>query len=148
MRRFTEDFFIEMERALKTVQNALPQVLDSEEKKEQARAVLVEKYDNGIINNMVEFRQLAKVARAKNVEVDTSTAATALKKLFTVPQYSIQQAYNDTVSSAYLERDISTRISGLIGLLEDINPKDLDEEVILGLQRLATLVAVLVRGRA
>src|SRR5947209_11615125 len=97
---------------------------------------------------MVEFRQLAKVARAKNVEADTSTAANALKKLFTAPQYSIQQAYNDTVSSAYLERNISTRVAGLIELLEGINPKDLDEEAIQDLQRLATLVAVLVRGRS
>ncbi|MEO7418828.1 MAG: ParB/RepB/Spo0J family partition protein [Thermoanaerobaculia bacterium] len=148
MRRFTEDFFIEMERALKTVQNALPQVLDSEEKKEQARAALVEKYDKGVIGNMVEFRQLAKVARAKNVEVDTSMAATALKKLFTAPRYSIKQAYDDTVSSAYLERDISTRVSGLIELLEDLNPNDLDDDAILGLRRLATLVAALIRGRA
>lgn len=148
LRRFTEDFFIEMERALKTVQNALPQVLDTEEKKEQARAALVDKYDRGVISNMVEFRQLAKVARAKNVEVDTSQAATALKRLFTAPRYSIQQAYDDTVSSAYLERDIATRVSGLIDLLEGINPKDLDEEAIRGLRRLATIVTGLVRGRA
>ena len=146
-RRFTEDFFIEMERALKTIQNALPQVLDTEEKKEQARAALVDKYDKGVINNMVEFRQLAKVARAKNVAADPSQAASALRKVFTAPRYSIQQAYDDTVSSAYLERDITTRVSGLIELLEEVNPKDLDEEAILGLQRLATLVAGLVRGR-
>lgn len=148
LRRFTEDFFIEMERALKTIQNALPQVLDTEEKKEQARAALVDKYDRGVISNMVEFRQLAKVARAKNVEVDTSQAATALKRLFTAPRYSIQQAYDDTVSSAYLERDIATRVSGLIELLEGINPKDLDEEALRGLRRLATIVTGLVRGRA
>lgn len=110
--KLTEDFFIEMERALKTVERAMPEVLNGIGK-ERARENLIEKYTKGTISNIVHLRQLARIARAERVAADMDRAASALKSALTRNSVSIEKAYADSVGFAYAERDVVTRATSL-----------------------------------
>jgi ParB family chromosome partitioning protein len=50
--KITEDLFIEMERALRTVERAMPEVIPD---KDAARKVLLDKFKKGIIDNRVAY---------------------------------------------------------------------------------------------
>ena len=139
----TEDFFIEMERALKTVENAMPDVIP---KKDDVRQVLIQKFKDKVIDNRVHFRQIAKIARADNVEADRAAAERALHRLFEKNKYSIERAYQDSVSEAYSERDLLTRVNSLIDQLEDYDVEALDDEVRGALRELVRRAKVLLEG--
>lgn len=124
--KITEDLFIEMERALKTVERAMPNVISN---KDVVRRVLLKKYKKGIINNRVHFRDMAKIARAENVGYDTGAAAKELHRLFTDNDYSIEQAFQNSVGEAYKERDVGSRVSTLLNLLEEMEPDELDDDL-------------------
>jgi ParB/RepB/Spo0J family partition protein len=139
----TEDFFIEMERALKTVENAMPGVIP---KKDDVRQVLIQKFKDKVIDNRVHFRQIAKIARADNIEADRAAAERALHRLFQKNKYSIERAYQDSVSEAYSERDLLTRVNSLIDQLEDYDVEALDDEVRRALRELVRKAKVLLGG--
>ena len=121
--KLTEDFFIEMERALTTVERAIPSVIRN---RDNVRRILIKKYKAGVITNKTHFRDLAKIARAERVGFDINEAADELVKVFQDNKYSIEQAYVASVGEAYNERDVSTRIATLITLLEAINASEID----------------------
>lgn len=123
--KVTEDLFIEMERSLTTVERAMPGLIDD---RDRVRHVLLEKYKGGVIDNRVHFRNVAKIARAKNVGANVNKAAAVLTKLFQKNNYSIDRAYADSVSTAYSERDIVTRINGLAESLEGIDFDELEDD--------------------
>jgi ParB family chromosome partitioning protein len=124
--RVTEDLFIELERALTTVERAMP---DAIPQRDFVRRVLLKKYKSGIIKNRVDFRNVAKIARAQNVGYDTKAASTQLKKLFQDNRYSIEEAYANSVGEAYKERDVGSRVTFLLALLDEIKPEDIDDEL-------------------
>ena len=121
---FTEDFFIEMERALTTVERAMPDVLS---KRDEVRQVLIKKFRDEVIDNRVHFRQIAKIARAENVKADPEVAKRALRKLFSKNKYSIEQAFEDSVSGLYSERDVLIRLNGLIERLRSLEVDSVDD---------------------
>ena len=143
--KLTEDFFIEMERSLKTVERNIPEVV-AKFGKEAIRERLISKYKSGTITNRVDFRQIAKIARAENVAVDKQRAANALTELFKDNKYSIQKAFEDSVGSAYEERDLLTRISGLEQQLTTASAEALDNEVIEALTDLRDALNKLLEG--
>jgi ParB/RepB/Spo0J family partition protein len=141
--KFTEDLFIEMERALTTVQRAIPEVIPD---REAVRRILLKKFTSGIINNRVLFRQVGKIARAEKVGVDRLLAARELTKLFADNSYKIEQAFSNSVGEAYVERDLGTRIEGLLSLLNEVDADDLEGEVVNKLNSLIERVSSLLRG--
>ncbi len=134
--RLTEDFFIEMERALTTVERAMPDVIDD---KNKVRRVLVQKFRTDVIANRTHFRDVAKIARAARVKANVPAAKKALSRLFTSNDYSIAQAYEHTVAGAYTEKDIAVRLDGLLQRLKQLHPEDIDVEL---RKRLRALVSV------
>lgn len=124
--KVTEDLFIELERALTTVERAMPNAIPQ---RDSVRRILLKKYKSGIIRNRVDFRNVAKIARAQNVGYDPNAAATQLKKLFQDNRYSIDEAYANSVGEAYKERDVGSRVTSLLTLLDEIKPEDIDEEL-------------------
>lgn len=124
--KITEDFFIEMERALKTVERSMPELLKA---KNNVRDALLKKYQNGIIKNIVHFRQVAKIARAERVAANKTQAREVLGRLFQDNDYSIDDAFKGSVSEAYIGRDIKTRIHGLLERLDQISATDVDDEM-------------------
>jgi ParB family chromosome partitioning protein len=125
-----EDFFIEMEKSLKTVARAMPGVIRN---MNTARDTLLAKYQQKIIPSNIEFRKVGKIARAAAVGsklgADPVIAERAVRRLLTDPTYSIAEAWTDTVSDAYAERDIVTRIDFILARLGDINVTDVDPEL-------------------
>jgi ParB/RepB/Spo0J family partition protein len=112
--KISEDFYIEMEKALVTVSRSMPDIIPDEQVKENARQTLLYKYSNGIIKNLVDLRKIGKIARAGNVKADVGLAKSEMYKLLNVTEYTIEQAFQSSVSEAYLERDISTTVESLL----------------------------------
>jgi ParB family chromosome partitioning protein len=140
--KLTEDFFIEMERSLKTVQRSMPDIIED---KNEVRDVLIEKYKNNVIKDITDFRYLPKIAKASNVRSDEIVAGNSIRRLFRVNSYSIEQAYEETVSDAYSERNIVTRVDQLLHQLDEVDPKRLDDVVIEAIHRLANRLAEILR---
>jgi ParB family chromosome partitioning protein len=135
--RITEDLFIEMERALTTVERAMPDMIPN---KDKIRRILINKYKSGTIGNKVHFRQIAKIARAEKVGFDTNVARRELERVFSQNDYSIEQAYLNSVGELYKERDVNSRIATLLELLEQIDPAELEPELKQKLAELAMRV--------
>jgi ParB family transcriptional regulator, chromosome partitioning protein len=140
LQKVTEDLFIEMERSLTTVERAMPETIPDREK---VRRVLLAKYKAGIINNRVHFRNVARIARADRVGYDPKKAAKELNKLFQPNDYSIEQAYLNSVGEAYKERDIGTRIDSLMTLIDEMDAEDFDDDVKAKLEALGQRIAAL-----
>ncbi len=141
--KITEDLFIEMERALKTVERAMPEVIRD---KNAVREVLLDKYRRGVIDNRVHFRHIAKIARAQVVDYDVEAAAGQLTKLFTRNDYSIEDAYTASVGDAYKERDVGTRVSSLLSLLDEIEPNEIDSDLRKSLVSLQRKISEILEG--
>lgn len=142
--KLSEDFFIEMERALKTVERSIPDVIKD---KNKVRDVLISKYKKDVIPDMTDLRQVGKIARADKVAADTGKAREALTKLFRPNSYSPQKAYEESVIDAYEERDLLTRIDSLLERLQNITAAKLDADLRRALERLVARVAELL-GRS
>jgi len=112
--KLTEDFFIEMERSLKTVERNMPGLIEN---KDRVRDILIKKYKNEVINNVLSLRKLPKIAKAEKVSADTRRAADALRQVFQDNDYSIDRAFENSVSDAYLEQDLQSKIRFLMDKL-------------------------------
>jgi ParB family transcriptional regulator, chromosome partitioning protein len=131
--KLTEDFFIEMERALRTVERSMPSAMPD---KDTARKILIKKFKAGVIDSRIHFRNISKIARAEAVKCDPEQAAQELEKLFTDNRYSIEEAFLNSVGEAYAERDVGTRVTTLLNLLDQIEADELDAEVKAKLEQL------------
>lgn len=143
--KLTEDMFIEMERSLKRVDNVLPDVIQN---KDKVRHVLIEKYKAGVIENVVDFRLIAKMASATKVAEDkTKDAEKALSKLFQSNNYSARTAFQDSVSDVYFEKDFLMRVNSVSHKLDDLESEDLDEAMRSALKDLALKIKQLLEER-
>ena len=142
--KLTEDFFIEMEKSLTTVQRALPELMPN---KNKVRNVLIKKYRRGTISNLVDLRKVGKIARAEKVNADPKVARVALSKLFTANDYGVEQAYRESVAVAYSERDLLSRVRSLTEMLDDLTPNEIDDGAAVALKRLCERVTKLLRAR-
>jgi ParB family chromosome partitioning protein len=140
--RYTEDLFIELERALTTVERAMPDVIPD---RDRTRRVLLRKFKNNIINNRVLFRLVGKIARARIVGADVNVAKKQLQKLFEDNNYKIEQAFENSVGAEYAERDIATRIDSLLSLLDDLDIDELEDAVKDQLQELVQRIRSMLR---
>lgn len=111
--RLSEDLFIEMEKALKTVQKRFPRYTNNIE---EVRDTLVEKYRIGIINSVTEFRFLAKIGTAiDNIEVREDVAARSLDRIFERNSIGIKREYERRFELQYDEKKAVRQME----LLED-----------------------------
>jgi ParB family chromosome partitioning protein len=139
----SEDFFIEMEKALKTVSRRMPEVIPDID---AARRVLIKKYRAHTIGNIVHFRELGKIARARTVEADEKGARDVLVTLFKDNNYSIEDAYAESVSEAYREKDIVARAASLSEKLMQFQPDEIDDELREELESLREVIDRLLDG--
>ncbi|HMO05105.1 MAG TPA: ParB/RepB/Spo0J family partition protein [Kiritimatiellia bacterium] len=139
----SEDFFIEMEKSLKTVERAMPDILPD---KDKARQALLKKYKEGVIANIVDLRKVGKIARAITVNADPVEAQEAIRRLLTEPNYSINDAWTETVSEAYAERDIVTGIDRLLSKLDEVEADELDDDVREKLEELVRRAQAVLEG--
>ena len=137
--KLSEDFFIEMERSLKTITKRFPEYhghLDD------IRETLVNKYRDGTITAVTDFRQLSKIATAiDNLSVDKTTAKKSLDKIFdALDETGIRQSYEDTVGFGYDELKASRSVQALTVFIDQIiktgQEESLDDTFIIEARKL------------
>lgn len=134
--RITADFFVEVNKSKRVVHNYVPAVFDNVSEEDYVEAML-DKYEHRVVNNVVSFRDISKIARAELAGEDPERVAPVLVRLVEERDYSIEDAYADTVRFAYETRDISTRTAGLRERLRSFSPgRKLPDEVRKDLQTL------------
>jgi ParB family chromosome partitioning protein len=82
LQKLSEDFFIEMERALKAVYNRIPSAIDD---MDDARDALITKFRRKIIKNITDFRKVSKIATSiGNLGIKEVKARAALRMIFDI----------------------------------------------------------------
>lgn len=110
--RIKADLFIEIYKSLHVVERHAPEALRGISKPQYIES-MVQKYIDGVIDNVVAYREVSKIARAELAGVDKQETIPALVKLVKTKNYSIKDAYRDTVEAAYERRDLLTRLQGI-----------------------------------
>lgn len=137
--RLSEDFFIEMEKALKTVTRRIdiyqPRI-------DEIRDTLVDKFKSNVISAVTDFRQLSKIATAvEGLGIARRTALRALDRVFDPNKnVGIREAYSSTVEFEYGEKRASRYVSSLAEFLDGVSAEqkedELDEELLASLRDL------------
>lgn len=129
--RLSEDFFIEMERAIRTIVNRIPSAVSNIDK---VRAVLIEKYRTRKIDNVTDFRKLSKIATSvKGLGVDEFVAETAIKQIFSSKGPGIAEIFEEQFGYRYDEKKIGRQVEALTNYLESIDEDSVDELDSIGL---------------
>ena len=117
--KLSEDFFIEMERSLKAVTKRMPEYT---ERLDPIRETLIDKFRDGTINAVTDFRQLSKIATAiDGLGIAHRTAKRSLDRVFDADdETSIREAYEDTVGFEYDEQRASQRVQSLTEFFDEI----------------------------
>ena len=120
--KYKADLFIEINKSMHAVQRYTPEVFKAVTTNDYVSA-LVEKYGQGIISNVIEFRNVSRIARAERAGADKRGSTPALLKLVRNKNYSIKKAYEDTVEMSYRQRDLSTRAEALADRLSQMKSR-------------------------
>lgn len=136
--KLSEDFFIEMERSLKTVTKNFPKF---SEDINEIRNTLIDKYRAGTINAVTDFRQLAKIATSvNNLEMDENTINNALENIFTPNNINIKDTFRQTVEFEYNEQNAYKQLTFLLEYVEEVSQDNqitnLDDEFMGDLENL------------
>ena len=143
--KLTEDFFIEMETSLKTVKRNFPELLADAD---LVRDNLINKYRKGIIKNLVDFRQIGKLATAhKNVSFEPAKSTKALERIFADNQTSIVDVFNTTVGELYTEKKLISSLDNITIQIENLTEAEKkDKEIIDYLYRLKETINKILDG--
>lgn len=138
--KLTEDFFIEMESALKTVKRNFPKIL--KDNLDDVRDTLIGKYKNGTIKNIVDFRKVAKLATSpKNVGYQYEEAASALTKIFKDDIVGIEEVFNSTVSVLYDEKRLISNFNNVLYYVQHLSDEERnDEDIKQALREIKTAI--------
>jgi len=123
--KFSEDFFIEMMKAIRAMENHVPQIIKTFSKL-KIMDTFVNKYENGVITNIVKFRNVSKIARSEKAGISKDKSLPILTKLIRDPKYSIEDAFRDSVADAYESRSLKRDVESLIIRLGQLKKVKLD----------------------
>ncbi|MBO6559269.1 MAG: ParB/RepB/Spo0J family partition protein [Nisaea sp.] len=143
LQRISEDFFIEMERALKTVQKRVPSAVEN---LNVARDALIQKFRDGVINNIADFRKLSKIATSiDNVGVKESKAKSAIDDIFNMNlKVSIHDVWVEQFEMRYDERKINLSVDSIYeyldAALESDEVRGIGDDLILRLNKLKNII--------
>lgn len=109
---FTADLFIEIKKALRAVERHTPEVFDKVSPR-KFFDIMFYKYTHDIENNVVNFRDIGKIARAKKTGKTKADVVPIIVKLVQKPTYSVEDAFTDSVKADYDFADLATKTSRL-----------------------------------
>lgn len=110
--RLRADLFIEIYKSLHAIERYMPEVMAVTTRAKYID-IMVQKYLAKVIDNVVHFREVSKIARAERAGVNRDEAIPALIRLIQDKEYSIRDAFRDTVENAYARRDLVTRLGSI-----------------------------------
>jgi len=114
--RIKADLFIEVYKSMHAVERYVPAVFEQVTKAAYVDS-MVKKYVAGVVDNVVAFREVSKIARAERAGVESEKATPTIVKLVKDREYSVDQAYEDTVQAAYEQRDLLSKLHGITAKL-------------------------------
>ena len=123
--KFTEDLFLEIRKSIKAIENYLPELLN-EFPPNKILDVFYKKYEQGIEVNRVRFRDISKIARGQLVGIPRTKCLATIKRYLKDFDYSIEEAFNDSVADAYSERTTERKLFDIIQFLK--NTKSIAED--------------------
>jgi ParB family chromosome partitioning protein len=150
LQTLSEDFFIEMERALKTVRSRVPAaILDIN----QTRDILIKKFRSGIINNITDFRKLSKMATSvNNLSVPERQARAVIRDIFSDNKSGISVLYAQHFETGYDHRKIGINVDSILNFInsqiEEGADEDFDDEFLQKLNELSQALRRFLRNRA
>lgn len=126
--KLSEDFFIEMEKSLKTVVRRIP---DYQEKIDDIREALIEKFRSGAISAVTDFRSLAKIATSvDNLGVAQGQAKQALDRVFDRnSDVGIKDVYEDKFEFQYDEKRAISHINYLLDFFSEYDFEGVRSEI-------------------
>ena len=134
--RVTADLFVEITKSCNVIEKYTPEVYKKVKRKDYVDA-MVNKYIGGVVKNVVSFRNVSKIARAERTGVRKSIVVPILVKLASDPLYDIDTAFKHSVEINYQQRDLNTKVVGLlIQLREYRSSKQLSSDLIKSLKSL------------
>jgi ParB family transcriptional regulator, chromosome partitioning protein len=110
--RIKVDLFIEIYKSLHVIERYAPEVFNEISTEKYVEA-MVDKYVSGVVDNVVSFREVSKIARAERAGVNKEEALPVILKLVKQNDYSIKDAFQDTVQAAYELRDLAGKARAL-----------------------------------
>lgn len=125
--KVTADVFIEVYKSMHTIERHSPEVFEKV-KKDQYVDSMVGKYINGVIDNVVDYRDIGKIARGENKGADKKNSTRAIVKLVTDNTYNVKDAFKNTVESSYKKHDLILEIKSISKLLKDYSCQGIDKE--------------------
>jgi ParB/RepB/Spo0J family partition protein len=120
--RIKVDLFLEVYKSLHAIERHAPEVFEVITTDDYVRS-MVDKYVDGVVDNVVSYRDVSKIARAELAGADKVEAVPVIVRLVEEKKYSIQQAFEDTVQRAYEQRDLLTRLTSLTDKLATFKTK-------------------------
>ncbi|PHK05888.1 hypothetical protein VF10_37795 [Nostoc linckia z13] len=110
--KLSEDFFIEMERSLKTVYSRLSDALPPID---TARDALIDKFRAGKIKAVTDFRMLSKIATSiENLDVREGKAAQAIREILDRrTRAGISEVYAEHFEVRYDERKVRLNVDSI-----------------------------------
>lgn len=108
----TADLFVEIIKSRNVIERYIPEVFDEVTPRKYLDA-MVAKYRAKIIPSVTAFRSVSKIARAERAGESPQEAAPVIVQLVTDPQFTIDEAYEQTVKRAYQYRDLTTQADKL-----------------------------------
>ena len=145
--RITADLFLEIYKSLHAIERYTPEVFDHFTGAEYVDA-MVGKYRNEVIDSVVKFRDVSRIARAERAGVSRENAIPVVVKLVKSKTYSIDQAYRDTVEAAYEQRNLISKLQAITEQLSGLRgTMKLAGELLTALHALSEQVKRLLGGR-
>jgi ParB family transcriptional regulator, chromosome partitioning protein len=136
--RVKADLFIEIYKSMHAVERYVPTVFEQVTKTAYVDS-LVKKYVAGVVDNVVAFREVSKIARAERAGVEREKATPTIVRLIKEKDYTVRQAYEDTVQAAYEQRDMLNKLRAITAKLALYKSgKNLGIEIRDALQQLRT----------
>jgi ParB family chromosome partitioning protein len=108
----TADLFVEINKSKRAIDRYVPEVFGVVSRSQYVDS-MVRKYRAGVVRNVVQYRDISKIARVQRTGGDPEDVIPVLVDLATVPDYTIDDAYAETVKASYERRDVITRATAL-----------------------------------
>lgn len=126
--KYTEDLFLEIKKSINTIDKYLPEISNKYNNRKLLDIFFI-KYHKGIETNRVKFRDISKIARGENLGISKDKIIKILEKYFRVLDYTIEEAFQDSVADAYTERTTEKKVYDIIIALKDMDVLGLNDEL-------------------
>lgn len=137
--KISADLIIEIQRSFKTINTYVPEAISGVDD-EKYIDIMLKKYEDGVVNNVVKFRNISKIARAERAGQERTVAINAIRNLISHPKAKIEDTYTNSVKIAYDDREIIQKSNSLQEKIEKIDPKQITPSLKTALKELRSAI--------